>query len=143
MQTAYNENMAVAVQGQLVDNTNRRVESKFAEEAIVAGYAVQIGTDTNQVEVASTGVYGVAIQHPTMTLDDSGDAAYEEFDAVSVLTQGRVWVMTDGAVAVGAQAYWDATASAFNSSSSGNVIVNGGRFVLDTSGAALTILEIR
>lgn len=143
MQTAYNENMAEAVVGQLVDCTNRRVDSKYAEEAIDAGDAVQIGTDDNQVVVSTDAVYGVAIQHPTLTMsDDTGLAAYAEFDSVSILRQGRVWVAVDGAVAINAQAYWDATAGAFNSTATDNFIVTGGRFVTATSGAGLAILEI-
>lgn len=143
MQTTYDEKMDVAVVGQLVDCTNRRVDSKFAEGAIDAGDAVQIGTADDQVLTATTAVYGVAIQHPTLTMsDDTGSAAYAEFDGVSVLRQGRVWVQVDGAVAIDAQAYWDVAAQAFNSTSTDNFIVTGGRFVTSTSGAGLAILEI-
>lgn len=143
MQTTYDEKMDVAVVGQLVDCTNRRVDSKYAEEAIDAGQAVQIGTEDNQVVVSTDAVYGVAIQHPTLTMsDDTGEAAYAEFDGVSVLRQGRIWVSVDGAVAVDAQAYWDAAADAFNSTSADNFEVVGGRFVTSTTGAGLAILEI-
>lgn len=143
MQTTYNEKMDVAVVGQLVDCTNRRVDSKYAEGAIDAGDAVQIGTDDTQVLTATTAVYGVAIQHPLLTLgDETGTAAYAEYDGVSVLRQGRIWVQVDGAVAVDAQAYWDVAAQAFNSTATDNFIVTGGRFVTSTSGAGLAILEI-
>lgn len=143
MQTAYDEKMDVAVLGQLVDCTNRRVDSKFAEAAIDAGDAVQIGTADTQVDVVTTAVYGVAVQHPTLTMsDDTGEAAYAEFDGVSVLRQGRIWVAVDGAVAVDAPAYWDITAGAFNATSTDNIAVTGGRFVTSTSGAGLAILEI-
>lgn len=143
MQTTYDEKMDVAVVGQLVDCTNRRVDSKFAEEAIDAGEAVQIGTSDNQAVVSTDAVYGVAIQHPTLTMsDDTGEAAYAEFDGVSVLRQGRIWVSVDGAVAIDAAAYWDPAAGAFNSSTTDNVAVTGGRFVTSTSGAGLAILEI-
>lgn len=142
-QTTYNENMAVAVVGQLVDCTNRRVDSKYAENAFDAGEAVQIGSSDTQIETVDTAVYGVAIQHPTLTLgDDSGTAAYAQYDGVSVLRAGRIWVAVDGAVAVDAQAYWDIAAGAFNSTATDNIIVAGGRFVTSTSGAGLAILEI-
>lgn len=144
MQTTYDEKMDVAVVGQLVDCTNRRVESKYAEGAIDAGDAVQIGTADDQVLTATTAVYGVAIQHPTLTMsDDTGLAAYAEFDGVSLLTNGRIWVAVDGAVAIGGQAYWDVAAQAFNSTATDNFIVNGGKFVTSTSGAGLAILEIK
>ena len=143
MQTAYNEKMAVAVVGQLVDCTDRRVESKYAGGAINAGAAVQIGASDTQVVSATTAVHGVAIQHPLLTLgDDSGTAAYAQYDGVSVLRAGRIWVAVDGAVAIDAQAYWDVAAGAFNSTSTDNFIVTGGRFVTSTSGAGLAILEI-
>lgn len=143
MQTAYNENMAVAVVGQLVDCTNRRVDSKFAAGAIDAGAAVQIGASDKQVVSATTAVYGVAIQHPLLTMSDTtGEAAYAEFDGVSVLRAGRIWVAVDGAVAIDAQAYWDVAAGAFNSTATDNFIVTGGRFVTSTSGAGLAILEV-
>lgn len=143
MQTTYNEKMDVAVLGQLVDCTNRRVDSKYAEGAIDAGDAVQIGSSDGQVLTATTAVYGVAIQHPTLTMsDDTGNAAYAEFDGVSVLREGRIWVQVDGAVAIDGQAYWDVAAQAFNSTATDNFIVTGGRFVTSTTGAGLAILEI-
>lgn len=143
MQTTYNEKMDVAVFGQLVDCTNRRVESKFAENAFDAGEAVQIGSSDDQIETVSTSVYGVAIQHPTLTLDADNSAAYAEYDGVSILTNGRIWVAVDGAVAVGADAYWDVAAGAFNSTSTDNIAVPGGKFVSSTTGAGLAILEIK
>lgn len=143
MQTTYNEKMDVAVLGQLVDCTNRRVDSKYAESAIDAGDAVDIGTADDQVVTAATAVYGVAIQHPTLTMsDDTGEAAYAEFDGVSILRAGRIWVQVDGAVAIDEQAYWDVAANAFNSTATDNFIVTGGRFITSTSGAGLAILEI-
>lgn len=143
MQTAYNENMDAAVLGQVVDCTNRRIDSKFAEAAITAGDAVQIGTNADQAVTSTTAVYGVAIQHPTMTMDDqTGLAEYKQYDGVSILRAGRVWVAVDGAVAIDEQAYWDVAAGAFNSTATDNFIVTGGRFVTETSGAGLAILEI-
>lgn len=144
MQTTYNEKMDVAVVGQLVDCTNRRVDSKYAEGAIDAGDAVQIGTADDQVLTATTAVYGVAIQHPTLTLDTNNSAAYAEFDGVSVLRQGRIWVQVGLAVAIDDSAYWDDVAGTFsNTDATGaNPPVTGGRFVTSTSGAGLAILEI-
>jgi hypothetical protein len=143
MQTTYNEKMDVAVVGQLVDCTNRRVESKFAEGAINAGSAVQIGTADDQVLTTTTEVYGVAIQHPTLTLgDDSGLAAYAEFDGVSLLTNGRIWVQVNAAVAIGDAAYYEVASDAFNATNT-NVAVPGGKFVSSTTGAGLAILEIK
>ena len=144
MQTSYDENMAVAVVGQLVDCTNLRIESKYAENSFVAGEAVQIGSSDDQIETVDTSVYGVAIQHPLLTMnDDTGLAAYAEFDGVSIITNGRIWVEVDGAVAIGADAYWDVAAGAFNSTSTDNFAVPGGKFVSSTSGAGLAILEIK
>lgn len=145
MQTTYNEKMAVAVLGQLVDCTNRRIDSKFAEGAIEAGDAVDIGTADDQVIKAVSAVYGVAIQHPTLTMaDDTGLAAYAEFDGVSVLRQGRIWVQVGLAVAIDDLAYWDDVAGTFSNTdaTSTNPPVTGGRFVTSTSGAGLAILEI-
>lgn len=143
MQTTYNEKMDVAVVGQLVDCTNRRVESKYAEAAINAGSAVQIGTDDNQVATTTTAVYGVAIQHPVLTLDDdTGTAAYAQYDGVSVLTNGRIWVQVNAAVAIGDAAYYEVSGDAFNATNT-NVAVPGGKFVSSTTGAGLAILEIK
>jgi hypothetical protein len=143
MQTTYNEKMDVAVVGQLVDCTNRRIDSKYAEGAIDAGDAVQIGTSDNQAVTATTAVYGVAIQHPTLTMSsDTGLAAYAEFDGVSILRAGRIWVQVDGAVAIDGQAYWDVAAQAYNSTLTANFEVVGGRFITSTAGAGLAILEI-
>lgn len=143
MQTAYNEKMAVAVVGQLVDCTNRRIESKYAENAFYAGDAAQNGTTDGQVKTVAASVHGVVVQHALGTLnDDTGLAAYAQYDSISVLTAGRIWVAVDGAVAMDAQAYWDVAAGAFNSTALDNFIVTGGRFRTSTSGAGLAILEI-
>lgn len=145
MQTTYDEKMDVAVVGQLVDCTNRRVDSKYAEAAIEAGDAVDIGTADDQVVKAVSAVYGVAIQHPTLTMsDDTGLASYEQYDGVSVLRQGRIWVQVGLAVAIDDSAYWDDVAGTFsNTDATGaNPPVTGGRFVTSTSGAGLAILEI-
>lgn len=142
MQTSYSESMAVAVVGELVDDTNRRVESMFAENAFDPGDAVQLGTSDNQCETVDASVYGVVINNPTAEMGVTGQV-YAEFDSVSVLTNGRIWVMTDGAVAKDAAAYWDVAAGAFNSTSSGNIAVTGGTFKTTTSGAGLAILEIK
>lgn len=141
MQTTYNEAMAAGVAGQLVDNTLRRVESKYAENAFDPGEAVQAGTTDGQVKTVAASVYGVAVQHSGVTLDENGSSAYAQYDGVSVLVKGRVWVAVDAAVAVGAAAYWDIAASAFNSDNA-NVAVSGGKFVTSTTGAGLAILEI-
>lgn len=145
MQTTYNEKMDEAVLGQLVDCTNRRIDSKFAENTIEAGDAVDIGTADNQVIKAVSAVYGVAIQHPTLVMDDStGNAQYEQYEGVSVLRQGRMWVQVGLAVAIDDSAYWDDVAGTFSNTdnTSANPPVTGGRFITSTSGAGLAILEI-
>ena len=143
MQTAYNENMAVAVIGELVDDTNRRIESMFAENAFDPGDAVQLGTTDNQCETVAASVYGVAINNPTKEMGLTGGSVYANKDSLSVLTAGRIWVAVDGAVAKDAQAYWDVAAGAFNSTSSGNIAVTGGAFKTTTTGAGMAILEIK
>jgi len=143
MQTTYNEAMAVGVAGEPVDCTNRRIDSKYAEETISAGQAVQVGTSGDQCVVSTDAVYGVAVQHPTLTIDgDTGLAQYSEGDGVSILRAGRIWVEVDEAVSIDAAAYWDPASGAFNASATDNVAVTGGRFVSSTSGAGLAILEI-
>ncbi len=144
MQTSYNEAMAVAVAGMLVDDTNRRIESMFAENAFDPGEAVQLGSSDNQAETVAASVYGVAINNPTAEMDaGSAGQVYAQYDSMSVLTAGRIWVAVDGAVAKDAQAYWDVAAGAFNATSTDNIIVTGGTFKTTTTGAGLAILEIK
>lgn len=144
MQTSYNEAMAVAVAGMLVDDTNRRIESMFAENAFDPGEAVQLGSSDNQAETVAASVYGVAINNPTAEMDaGSAGQVYAQYDSMSVLTAGRIWVAVDGAVAKDAQAYWDIAAGAFNATSTDNIIVTGGTFKTTTTGAGLAILEIK
>lgn len=147
MQTTYNESHAKGLEGASVDCTNRRVESKLTEGAVIAGRAVTFGTNADtQRKLIGTGLAfaGVALQHSGVLLDDStGLASYADQDDMSIITAGRVWVHVDNAVAVNAPAYALVAGEIGRFTDVvGTNIATGGKFITSTASAGLAILEL-
>ena len=146
MQTNYDENHAVGLEGSLVDATNRRVVSRLAEGVVDAGKAVTLGTDpTTQRKLigAVLPFNGIAIQHSGLTLDDSGFAQYADKEGMSILESGRIWVYVDGAVTIDAPAYALIAGDIGRFTVTvGTNIATGGKFKTATAGAGLAILEL-
>jgi hypothetical protein len=134
---AFEYNYKPAQVGQIVDASNRIIDSFSAEEIINYGIALKRGTDPqNQVLVwvgdINTPVVGVSIfTHLQYT------GQYPIASEVSVMTQGRVWVdAEDGLdIVAGEKAYVNVTNGAFTNVAANNLLV--GKFL--TSGHAQTI----
>lgn len=89
---------------------------------------------SSQVLSCSAGLLGVALRTQNV------GGKYLELDAVNVLREGEIWVMTADAVVANKAAYMVAATGAFTDEVSGNV-ATGYVFRSSTSGAALARLE--
>lgn len=106
-QTTVTQYGAAAFKGMLDGVGSHNIRSYAAEEAIPFAYPVKLGTDPAKEVLKATagaGAIGFAIATQAVEQTSAGLAQYAQYDAVSVLTQGRCWVMTSDAVVAGAAA---------------------------------------
>lgn len=106
-QTTMSQYGAAAVAGLLDGVGPRNVRSYAAEEIIPVGFPVKLGTSPEKKVLKATagaGVIGFSIHDQALQQTSAGAVQYAATETVSVLTQGRMWVMTDKAVAAGATA---------------------------------------
>lgn len=107
MQTTISQYGAVGFRG-LLDGINpHNVRSYAAEEIIPVGYPVKLGTNAEkEVLKATTGAsaIGFALHDHAREQTSAGVVQYAALETVSVLTEGRMWVLTSDAVVAGATA---------------------------------------
>ena len=106
-QTTMSQYGAAAVAGLLDGVGPRNVRSYTAEEIIPVGFPVKLGTDPAKEVLKATagaGVIGFSIHDQDRQQTSAGAVQYAATETVSVLTQGRMWVMTSDAVVAGATA---------------------------------------
>jgi len=108
VQLTYGITPAVAIPGMLAEPfSQRQVDSFIAEDTILAGQAVERGTDpASQVLqlTAAVAVYGVAISAlQDNEVPEGGSITYAAKDSTPIITRGRIWVLSGGAVTVGAE----------------------------------------
>ena len=107
MQTTVSQYGAAAFKGMLDGIGPRNVRSYAAEEAIPVSYPVKLGTDAEKEvkkATAGAGAIGFALHDYAREQTSAGVVQYNQYETVSVLTQGRMWVETDDAVVAGATA---------------------------------------
>ena len=107
MQTTISQYGAAALNGMLDGIGPKNVRSYAAEEIIPVGFPVKLGTSPDKEVLKATagaGVVGFALHDYAREQNGSGVVQYAATETVSVLTQGRMWVETDDAVAAGATA---------------------------------------
>ena len=110
-QTTVSQYGAASFAGMLGDSGYTDKLSYAAEAAIPFGVPVQLGTDpARQVKVLTTSTgqaalaVGVSIASQSVQQTSGGVAQYSQYDMVPTLKCGRVWMLTDDAVAAGAVA---------------------------------------
>lgn len=150
MQTSYSQYGAPAFKGMLDGIGPRNVRSYAAEEAIPVAYPVKLGTDKEKEVLKATtgsGVVGFALHDHAREQTSAGAVQYAATETVSVLTQGRMWVMTSDAVVAGATANLTvadgtltdaAVAAGIEAFTQINV-----KFITATSAAGLALVEIK
>lgn len=115
----YDPNPAAGEAGLLYDLNPRTMESFVAEGALPFGVAVDQGTDPEKqatlLDGSSTAasILGIAVRtHALQAVrSQSDDNAYADEEMVNVLSKGRIWVVTEEAVAVGDSVFVRITAA--------------------------------
>lgn len=107
MQTTMSQYGAASFKGMLDGIGGKQVRSYAAEEIIPVAYPVKLGTDPAKEVLKATaaaGAIGFALHDQAREQTSGGVVQYAATESVSVLTQGRMWVMTSDAVVAGAVA---------------------------------------
>lgn len=111
VQLSYDPSMAIAQAGQPVDSRPILIVSRAAEGTIPFGKALMDGTSVGkQVKVMTDktkAFRGIALFSHEKHTPRTGDSAYEDKDAISVVRKGYVYVPVTEAVAAGDRAYVD------------------------------------
>lgn len=149
-QTTISQYGAAAFKGLLDGVGPHSIRSYAAEEAIPLAYPVRLGTTASkEVLKATTGAntIGFAIHNQAREQNSAGLVQYGATETVSVITQGRFWVMTSDAVVAGAVANMTvATGELTDASVAAGIEAFTqffARFVTATSAAGLAIVEIK
>lgn len=150
MQTTISQVGAAAFKGMLDGNGPRVVASYAAEEAIPVGYPVKTGT-TKDTEVlkatAGASAIGFAVHDHAREQSSAGAVQYAQYDTVSVLKQGRIWVETTDAVVADAVANLTvATGKVTDEAVAAGIEAFtrfSARFITGTTGAGLALIEIK
>lgn len=153
MQTTVTQYGAASFAGMLADTGFTDKLSYTAEAAVGFGVPVQLGTNpARQVKVLTTAVgqaalaVGVSIASQVVEQTSAGVAHYAQYDTVPVLKQGRVWMLTNDAVAAGAVA----NLVLANSTVTDEAVATGieaftqfsARFLTATTAAGLALVDI-
>lgn len=149
-QTSVSQYGAASFKGMRDGIGSHQVRSYAAEEIIPVAYPVKLGTN-KEAEVlkatAGAGVIGWALHNHAREQSSSGVVQYAQYETVSVLTQGRMWVETDDAVVAGATANLktsngkvtdEAVAAGIEAFTQVSV-----KFLTGTTGAGLALVEIK
>ena len=149
-QTTMSQYGAAAVAGLLDGVGPRNVRSYAAEEIIPVGFPVKLGTSPDKEVLKATagaGVVGFALHNHAREQTSAGVVQYNALETVSVLTQGRMWVMTSDAVVAGATANLTVATGTLT-----DAAVAAGieaftqvsvKFITATTAAGLAIVEIK
>lgn len=153
MQTTVTQYGAASFAGMLADTGFTDKLSYTAEAAVGFGVPVQLGTNpARQVKVLTTATgqaalsVGVSIASQVVEQTSAGVAQYAQYDTVPVLKQGRVWMLTNDAVAAGAVA----NLVLANSTVTDEAVATGieaftqfsARFLTATTAAGLALVDI-
>lgn len=153
-QTSVSQYGAASFAGMLGDSGFTDKMSYSAEAAIGFGVPVQLGTDpARQVTVLTTSAgqaalaVGISVAAQVVEQTSAGVAAYAAKDTVPVLKKGRIWMLTDDAVAAGAVANLKLSSGAVTDEAVATGIEAftqfSARFLTATSAAGLALVEIK
>ena len=149
-QTSVSQYGAASFKGMLDGIGSHQIRSYAAEEIIPVAYPVKLGTNKESEVLKATagaGVIGWALHDHAREQTSAGVVQYAQYETVSVLTQGRVWVETDDAVVAGATANLktsngkvtdEAVAAGIEAFTQVSV-----KFLTGTTGAGLALVEIK
>ena len=150
MQSTVTQYGAAAFKGMLDGIGTHQVRSYAAEEVIPVAYPVKLGTNKEAEVLKTTSgalAVGFALHDHARVQSSAGVVQYDQYETVSVLTQGRFWVETTDAVVAGAVANLTvATGKLTDEAVAAGIEAFTqftARFVTGTTGAGLAIVEIK
>lgn len=147
VQSTYSENIRPAVAGMVANMTNWDADTRLVETAAGIGFGLAVGQGAaakGAVLSAATAAGFVGISIRDVTNDTIPADKYALTDNIAVLTEGDIWVLTGGAVAVGADVSFDSTTGVLSSAAASGTqfVIAGARWMTATSGAALAIVRL-
>jgi hypothetical protein len=149
-QTTVSQYQAAGFAGMLDGVGPKNVRTYAAEEAMAVAYPVKLGTDpATQVLKATTGAstIGFALADHVREQTSAGVVQYAAKESVSVLTQGRFWIMTDAAVVAGAVANLKTASGTLTDASVTSGIEAFTKitvtFITATTAAGLVLVEVK
>lgn len=116
MQTSYVDELVQNIEGGLADSGHHDVASRVNIAAAVPfGRGVIEGAANDEVLIPSaTGFVfeGIAVAKHKAKLNSSGEAEYDQYESISTLRKGRVWVLAEAVISKGDPVYLRHTANA-------------------------------
>ncbi len=141
---AYEYSIEVAQVGQIADASNRIIDSFTAEEVIGYGLSLKRGTVKDKQVLKWTGDIDTPMLGISVFTQTQYTGEYPVNSAVSVMTEGRVWVNAEDAlvIASGQRAYLNVTNGLFTNVAANNLLI--GKFLSGGTAAqnVLFVLEL-
>ena len=145
IQSTFTSRPTIAVVGQIADETDRVIVTRFVEEAggIAFGRAVCVGVADHGVRLAAAG----RVFEGVTVIDRSVPALSVNTNPIHnpapIMLKGCVAVLAEEPVVAGADAFVDAATGGFTDSAAGNIAIPGGRFETSGGTGAIVFLRIR
>ena len=154
-QTSYDLKMQAAIAGMIADNGDHHCETAIVEESDGIGFGLgvvvgdvidgynSLGKGAKIPESDNDTFLGVTVfkhKENSYPYADGGNKLAQN-EAASIMRKGRIWVQTDGTVAVDSDVYVT-TAGKFTTTSSSNLAVPTGVLRRIESDLGLAVLEI-
>lgn len=139
VQTAYNDKLAEAFEGMIVNTEPNNLISREAEGPIAFGKAVQQGTADNQVLAAD----GAADVFRGVTVREYAqvNSALVAGDTALIMDRGVIWVLAGGTVTAGAAAHMVPATGRFVDAATSNLPIPNA--VFDSSGGDGDLVKLR
>ena len=142
LQTSYSETIAAGYPGMVANGETSNRITRTCEDAggIAFGVPVYRGTgDHGCTRTPGGQLLGISVATSALALTAGVDAdEYQQYDNVTIMTQGVIWVTAGEAVTDGAQAY--DTDTSIVDTSTDNTIMDGWFF--DTTGANAALVKL-
>lgn len=148
-QTSYSETMTAGLEGMIAESDGgENIISRTIEDAAGIGFGkiAVVGEAGGVVAPTEGGIFeGITVR--TQAIAD-GASAHAQYDTVSLLRRGVIWVVAGEAVTAGAKAYWTADGAIVDSpDDGGDPAVNHNEFPMparfETAAAEGALVKLR